>query len=128
MDDISGFMNSPVLSVAAQSTAEEGAKYMCDKNVTSLLIKEGDDYVGIVTAADMMKKLVAKGLDPKSTRMSTIMSKPVLTMGHHMPRSEANEFMVRKKIKHLAVTRDGEIVGVLTTNDMVSGGGDDSLY
>jgi signal-transduction protein with cAMP-binding, CBS, and nucleotidyltransferase domain len=128
MDRISDFMSSPVLSIAAQSTTEEGAKYMCEKKVTSLLVKDGEDYVGIVTGTDLVKKLVAKGLDPKNTKMLSVMSKPVLTMGHHLPRSDANEFMFRKKIKHLGVTRDGEVVGILTTKDMISGGGDDSLY
>jgi len=128
MDRISDFMSSPVLSITAQSTAEEGARYMCEKKVTALLVKEGEDYVGIVTGADLVKKLVAKGLDPKSTKMLSVMSKPVLTMGEHFPRSDANEFMFRKKIKHLVVTRDGEAVGILTTKDMLSEGADDSLY
>jgi signal-transduction protein with cAMP-binding, CBS, and nucleotidyltransferase domain len=101
MDEISDFMSSPVLSIAAQSTAEEGARYMCEKKVTALLVKEGEDYVGIVTESDLVKKLVAQGLDPKSTQMLSIMSKPILSMGHHLPRSDANEFMFRKKINIL---------------------------
>lgn len=128
MDKISEFMSSPVASIDAQSSAEEGAKYMCEQNITSLLVKDGENYVGIVTSTDLVKKLVAKGLDPKTTTMFSVMSEPVLTMGHHLPRSEANEFMQRKKIKHLAVTKDGEVVGMLTTKDMISGGGDDSIY
>ncbi|MBC8287161.1 MAG: CBS domain-containing protein [Nitrospinae bacterium] len=128
MDKILDFISSPILSIDAKSTAEEGAKYMSENNITSLLIKENEDYVGIVTGTDLVKRLVAKGLDPKSTRMFSVMSKPVLTMDHYLPRSEANEFMLRKNIKHLAVTKDGKIIGMLTTNDMISGGRDDSIY
>ena len=74
------------------------------------------------------RKVVAQGLDPKSTKMLSVMSKPVLTMGDHLPRSDANEFMLRKKIKHLIVTTDGKAVGVLTIKDMISGGGNGSIY
>ena len=121
MERIADFMNTPVLSINAQSTAEEGAKHMCEKNITSLLIKEKQEYVGIVTLTDLVKRLVAKGLDPKSTKLFSLMSKPLISMGHHMPRSEANDVMFKKKIKHLVVTKEGSIVGMLTTKDMISG-------
>ena len=49
------------------------------------------------------------------------MSQPLISMGHHMPRTEANDLMFTKKIKHLAVTREGSIVGILTTKDMMTG-------
>ena len=38
MERIADFMSSPALCIDAQSTAEEGAKQMCDKNITSLLV------------------------------------------------------------------------------------------
>ncbi|MZH45632.1 MAG: CBS domain-containing protein [Nitrospinae bacterium] len=128
MDRIADFMSSPPLSVDVNSTTEVGAQLMCEKKVTSLLIKEGEDYVGIVTSTDLVQKLVAKGLNPKETKMSSVMSKPVISMGHHLPRSDANELMLRKKIKHLAVTKEGNVVGILTTKDMITGGGDESVY
>ena len=121
MERIADFMSSPVLFIDAQSTAEEGAKQMCDKNITSLLVKEKQEYVGIITLNDLAKRLVAKGLDPKSTKLVSLMSKPLISMGHHMPRTEANDLMFAKKIKHLAVTKEGSIVGILTTKDMISG-------
>ena len=128
MDRIADFMSSPPLSVDVNSTTEVGAQLMCEKKVTSLLIKEGEDYVGIVTSTDLVQKLVAKGLNPKETKMSSVMSKPVISMGYHLPRSDANELMLRKKIKHLAVTKEGNVVGILTTKDMIAGGGGKSFY
>ena len=121
MERIADFMSSPALCIDAQSTAEEGAKQMCDKNITSLLVKEQQEYVGIITLTDLVKRVVAKGLDPKRTKLFSLMSKPLISMGHHMPRTEANDLMFTKKIKHLAVTREGSIVGILTTKDMMTG-------
>ena len=120
MERIADFMSSPALCIDAQSTAEEGAKQMCDKNITSLLVKEQQEYVGIVTLTDLVKRVVAKGLDPKSTKLFSLMSKPLISMGHHMPLSEGNDVMFAKNIKHLAVTKEGNIVGIITTKDMIS--------
>ena len=126
MDQISNYMISPVLSIDAQATTKEGAAFICEKKVSSVLVVEDEKYVGIVTDKDLVRRVVAKGLDPKSVPMHTVMSKPILTMGHYLSRSDAHEFMVKKDIKHLAVTKEGEIVGMLTLKDMLSG--DDQEY
>ena len=54
MERIAAFMSSPALCIDAQSTAEEVAKQMCDKNITSLLVKEQQEYVGIITLTDLV--------------------------------------------------------------------------
>ena len=120
MDEIYNFMASPVFSIDAQATVEEGAKYLCDNNVSSLLVKENEEYVGIVTQTDLVERVLAKGLDPKTIRMISIMSEPILKMDHYLTRRDAHEFMIGKNIKHLAVTKHGKIVGLLTLRDMLS--------
>ena len=120
MDEIFNYMASPIFSIDAQATVEEGAQYICEKKVSSLFVKENEEYVGIVTQTDLVEKVIAKGLDPKTIRMYSVMSKPIMKMDHYLTRRDAHEFMIRKNIKHLAVTKGGEIVGVLTIKDMLS--------
>jgi len=120
MQPISEFMTSPVISVDAQTTVEAVAKLMCEKKISSLLVKEGEEYVGIITQTDLVKKLIAEGLNPKTTNALSIMSKPVLSQDQYTLRSDANIFMLRKHIKHLLVTQGKKILGILTTQDMVS--------
>lgn len=120
MYPIKDFMSSPILSVDSQTSVEEAAKLMSAKKVSSLLVKEGEEYVGIVTKTDFVKKLIAEDRDPKTTNTGSVMSKPLFSLDEYIQRSEANEFMLKKKIKHLAVTHGKQVVGVLTTKDMVS--------
>ena len=47
------------------------------------------------------------------------MAKPIITLDHQASKSEAIDLMVQKKIKHLVVTKHGEIVGVLSTTDIL---------
>ena len=121
MDEIFNYMTSPPFSIDAQATVEEGAKCILEKNISSLFVKENEEYVGIVTQPDLVKRVIAKGLDPKTIRVYSVMSKPIMTMDHYFTRRDAHEFMIGKNIKHLAVTKDGKIVGMLTIKDMLSG-------
>ena len=117
---ITDYMISPVVSINAQSTVEEGAILFSEKTISSLLVKENEDYVGIITKTDIIKNVVSKGLDPKTTKINSAMSKPLITMAHYFTRSDANELMLNKNIKHLIVTEHGKIAGILTAKDMVS--------
>lgn len=120
MDEIRDFMRSPVVSIDGQATAQKGAQNMIQNKISSLIVKENDKSVGIVTHTDLVREVLAKGLDPKSTKMESIMTQPLITKDHYIPRSEAHEFMLRNKIKHLVVTKDRKIVGMLTTKDLIS--------
>lgn len=119
MYPIKDFMNSPVLSVDSQTSVEEADILMSTKKVSSLPVKESEEYVGIVTKSDFVKKIIAEDRDPKTTNIASVMSKPLFSLDEYIQRSEANEFMLKKKIKHLVVTQGKQVVGILTTKDMV---------
>jgi signal-transduction protein with cAMP-binding, CBS, and nucleotidyltransferase domain len=120
LDDIGDYMSSPVFSIDHDSTVQEAAQYMRVSNVGSLLIKEFDDFVGIVTETDLTRKVVGGGLNPESTPISKIMTQPVQSMDRFLPIEEANNFMHKNKIRHLAVTEDEKIVGMLSIKDLVA--------
>ena len=120
LDDIGDYMSSPVFSIDHNSTVQEAAQYMRVSNVGSLLIKEFDDFVGIVTETDLTRKVVGGGLNPESTPISNIMTQPVQSMDRFLPIEEANNFMHKNKIRHLAVTEDEKIVGMLSIKDLVA--------
>lgn len=117
---IKDLMVSSIISVDAQATVEAAAKLMCEKNISSLLAKDGEEYVGILTKTDIVKKLIVEDRDPKSTSVHSVMSRPLFCLDGYLQRSEANEFMLTKKIKHLVVTEGKKVVGILTLKDMVS--------
>ena len=120
LDDIGDYMNAPVLSIDHNSTVQEAAQYMRVSNVGSLLIKEFDDFVGIVTETDLTRKVVGSGLNPETTPITNIMTQPVQCMDRFLPVEEANQFMHKNKIRHLAITEDGKIVGMLSIKDLVA--------
>jgi signal-transduction protein with cAMP-binding, CBS, and nucleotidyltransferase domain len=120
MDDIGDYMSSPVFSIDHDSTVQEAAQYMRVSNVGSLLIKEFDEYVGIVTETDLTRKVVGEGLNPETTPISKIMTQPVQSLDRFLPVEEANQYMHENKIRHLAVTEEDKIVGMISIKDLVA--------
>ncbi len=120
MDEIHDYMISPVLSIDIESTVQEAAQFMMAHNIGSVLVKEFEDYVGIVTEKDMTRKALGNGLNAESTLISEIMSSPVLSLDCYLPIEEANRFMHKNKIRHLAVSEENKIVGILSVKDLVA--------
>ncbi|PIP72162.1 MAG: hypothetical protein COW89_07980 [Nitrospinae bacterium CG22_combo_CG10-13_8_21_14_all_47_10] len=120
MDEIGDYMISPVLSIDRESSVQEAAQFMEAHNIGSLLVREFDEYVGIVTETDLARKVLGKGLNPESTLVSEIMTSPVLSLDRYLPIEEANRFMHKNKIRHLGVTEEDKIVGILSVKDLVA--------
>jgi len=120
LEEIGDYMSSPVKSIDSELTVQEAAQQMHAKNVGSVLVRVYDKYVGILTETDLSQKIVANGLNPETTMVSSVMTQPILSMDRYMPIMEAEEFMIKKNIRHLAVTEEDKIVGILSIKDLVS--------
>ncbi len=120
LEEIGDYMSSPVISIDSELTVQEAAQQMHAKHVGAVLVRIHDKYVGILTETDLSRKVVAKKLDPITTMVSSVMTKPILSMDRYMPIQEAEEFMKKKNIRHLAVTEEDKIVGILSVKDLVS--------
>ena len=119
--EIADFMTTSVISIGPDSTVQETAKFMHEKNIGSLLVKENDEYIGIVTETDLTRKVRAGGLDPKTIKVTAVMTtQPIITLDCHQPLTEANAFMAKKKVRHLPITENGKIVGMISVKDLVA--------
>ncbi len=117
-DDIGDYMSSPVISIDSELTVQEAAQQMHAKNIGALLVRVFEEYVGIITETDLARKVVALGLNLETTLVSSVMTKPLLSMDRYIPVEEAEEFMKKHKIRHLAVTEEDEVVGMLSVKDL----------
>ena len=120
MDEIGDYMISPILSIDLESSVQEAAQFMMAHNIGSVLVKEFEEYVGIVTETDLTRKVLGKGLNAESTPVLEIMTSPILSLDCYLSVEEANRFMHKNKIRHLAVTEEEKIVGILSVKDLVS--------
>ena len=111
-----------IVKVPAQTTVMELARLMAEKNVGSALVMDQDSgqVIGIVTERDIVRKVVAKGVDGSSYMVKGVMSSPVITISSNKTIFEAGDLMDQKKVRHLVVTEDTEVVGIISIRDIIS--------
>lgn len=112
-------MSPDVRSIAADTSLREASQRMQTWRVGSLLVTEGRFYVGIVTDTDLAREVVARGVDPGTTNVGAIMRKPPVTIEGERTIIEAVRLMKEQGTRHLAVTDNGEIIGVLSVSNIL---------
>jgi len=114
-------MTRPVITAVAELDILSAAKKMSSANVGSLIIVSGNKPTGILTERDLVKKVLAHGIDPRSLKVAEIMSAPVVSIGPDASLREAAALMLRSCVKRLPVIFQGKLVGIITDTDLVSG-------
>ena len=107
---------SPVV-IGLNSTIREAAKLMSDKNVSSVMLMDGDHLAGMITDRDLRKRCVAVGLSPEEP-VSQIMTSELETIQESTLAIQALMTMTRLHVHHLPVMRDSQVVGMLTATDL----------
>ncbi len=119
MDEVVDFMSSPVLRIDSESSVQDAAILMEKSHVGSLIVEKYGDDIGIITERELSQKVLAKGGNPEEMKVSDIIAS-IQSMDRYMPIEEANQFMHKNKIRHLAITDDDKIVGILSVKDLVA--------
>jgi len=116
---VEDYMSHDVRSIHRAATIKEAGQLFQKYKVGSLIVDDGSRYIGIVTDSDLSRKAVAKGLDPNTTTVTACMSKSLVTIEEDELLSDAMGLMKKQGIRHLPVTADGTIIGVLSVADLL---------
>jgi len=108
-----------VHSVHPDTNVEKAVQKMSSQRVDVLPIKDLGEYTGIFTKADLIK-LLEKNIDPAKVSVSTVMSKPILSLDANTSVEKARQKIVENKLRHYAVTQNGKIVGLISIMEMDS--------
>jgi CBS domain-containing protein len=111
-------MSKVLIFVNPDTTAHQVAKMMNEGDLRAIFIKEQEKFVGIITDRDFATKVAVNKL-PFDTPAKNIMSSPIITVDYKEPMSIAAKLMGDNKIRKLAVTENGKIVGILRAIDFV---------
>lgn len=116
---IERLMSRKIYSIGSQKSVRAAAEEMARNQIGSLLVTEDRDYIGIITEVDIIRKVVANGIDPNSVPIERVMTSPLITIEANRPVLDANDLMEQKKIRHLGVTLNGKIIGVVSVRDFL---------
>ena len=115
---VEDIMTKVIISVNLTTTAFQIAKMMEQGEIGAVIVKDKEHPVGIITDRDFAVKIAANNL-PFDTPVEETMSSPIVTINHNETISAAAERMVNKKIRKLAVSENGKIIGIITSTDLV---------
>ncbi len=109
-----------VWSISPEATVFEAIQMMSEKHIGCLLVLSGGHLTGIVTERDYARKVVLMGRASQQTRVRDIMTKPVLFVREDDTLDSAMRLMTSRRLRHLPVLHDDEVVGVISIGDLVS--------
>jgi len=111
-------MSTQIFSIRPDKYAHEAVDKMYENKVSAILVKEGEKYVGIITKTDWMFLVLKGECDPKAMKVSAVMTKIANTIDEKQTIAKVCSIIETKKIRHVPVTRDGEIVGMFSVKDL----------
>jgi CBS domain-containing protein len=111
--------NFKPVTVTPGTSVIAALQIMADKNIGSLVVMNGDQYLGIVTERDYSRKVILKGKHSDETRVEEIMStdlphiKPSDSIDHCM------ELMSGLNIRYMPVFDNEKLSGIISMTDVV---------
>jgi len=112
-------MTKKPVSVLPETTIEECALKMLKNHVGSLVITDGAKLLGILSDRDIVRRVVAKGLNPKELKAREVMIKKVITISPEKDIYDALKKMKDYDVRHLPVMDKKEMIGLLTLKDVL---------
>ena len=92
---------------------------MRDNDIGSVVVTSGEEIIGILTDTDLVRRVVAAGADPMHTTVEKIMSAPITSIEEDRTLLDANDLMAKEHIRHVGVTQNGKMVGLISVRDLV---------
>ncbi|MBI3803350.1 MAG: CBS domain-containing protein [Nitrospirae bacterium] len=111
-------MHSDIKKTEPMTTLVEAARMMRRYKIGSVFVEEEGRYVGIITESDLVRKALTKEVSLETPARS-LMHAPLIDIDIGKSPIEANHLMHLNGIRHLAVSEQGKIVGMISVRDLV---------
>ncbi len=106
-------------TIAADTPVAQVVEVMSQNSIGSVLVGQVDNASGIVSEADIVRKVIAAKEDPASVQAGRIMSTPLVTVDVTTPVHDVYRTMTEHRIRHLVVTEYGQQVGFISVKDLL---------
>lgn len=109
------------ITMGPEESVSKAAKIMAEMRIGSVLVVDsGGKLLGIVTSHDILEKVVARGLNPNEVSLGRIMSSPVISVDASEPLDKVIEIMLRSGKRHIPITKDNKLVGIIAEYDIIA--------
>lgn len=118
--DLLDLKGREVLSVRPADTVLRAATLMNERNIGAVVVLDGEQLAGIFTERDVLRRVVAPGLDPSATPVSAVMSTMVVTCQPGLSVDDCAALMTNRGIRHLPVRDASGLIGMVSMRDLLA--------
>jgi len=119
MDLLKMLVNNKIETIDHDAVLKAAAQRMRDRRIGSLIVTQRGQEVGIISETDLTRKAVAEGLNPEKAHVASIMSSPIISIEITESPERANDLMKEKGIRHLGITEQGRLIGIISVRDLL---------
>jgi CBS domain-containing protein len=111
---------SDIWSITPQETAYKALQIMANKEIGALLVVDKGKLVGIFSERDYARKVILKGKSSKETSVAGLMTQEVYYIDPGATMEDCMALMTAKRIRHLPVIENDNLIGIVTLGDVVN--------
>lgn len=112
--------NNITQRVSPTTTVRDAAQIMNEAGTGSVLVEVGGKVVGIFTERDLMRRVVAADKLPGATTVGDVMTTALVTARPDATLADCGQLMSERRIRHLPVFDGEEVIGIVTTGDLLA--------
>ena len=105
-------------SVGPDTLVTDCVLMMTSEKIGALIVMDGERLTGIFTERDALNKVLAAGLDPRSTKVSEVMTKDPYCIPPTRTVGEAMQLVTKRRFRHLPIVEDGKVLAVVSSGDL----------
>ncbi len=107
-----------IISVSPESTIYEALKIMLGKNIGAILVKDGENYVGIWTERDLMRNVMDENFNPRTEKVKDHMVTGLKYASHSDNCYQLLDKFLGMRLRHLLIEKNGKFIGLLSAGDV----------
>jgi CBS domain-containing protein len=108
-----------ILSIHPGASVFSAIEVMAENGIGALMVMEGDRPVGLISERDYARKVILKGRSSKDTEVREVMTTHVYCVRPEQTVEESMALMTEKRVRHLPVTENDQLVGIVSIGDLV---------
>ena len=106
-------------TIGPEAPVREAIKLMAEHRIGALLVMDGKHLLGVVSERDYARKVILQGRSSAQTAVAEIMSGEPLTVGPDTDVFDCMRLCTDRRVRHLPVIENGQVIGVISTGDLV---------
>jgi CBS domain-containing protein len=109
-----------VVKVSPTTSVIDALRLMSEKNTGSVVVMDGDEFIGIMTERDYSRKVVLKGRNSEHTTVADIMTTDFPRVTKKDTISGCMQILSENNLRYLPVFESEELIGIVSINDLVT--------